>query len=228
MKCPAILRRGYLFGFIMRIPFAKEGYIFIVPLALLSLVCWFLSWFISCFIATGFFLFVAYFFRDPERTIPQDKNAIISPADGKIVEIVEEKDPFLGETFTRISVFLNVFNVHVNRVPIAGTVDKYRYIPGKFLAAFNHKASLDNEQTAILFKNGDTKIVVKQIAGLIARRIICYAKEGDNFELGQRFGLIRFGSRVDIFVPTASKVSVQLGDKVAGGSSIIGFLPESE
>jgi phosphatidylserine decarboxylase len=212
----------------MRIPFAKEGYIFIVPLALLSLLCWSLSWLIAGFLATGFFLFVAYFFRDPERTIPQDKNAIISPADGKVVEIVEEKDPFLGETFTRISIFLNVFNVHVNRVPIAGVVDKYRYIPGKFLAAFNHKASLDNEQTAILFKDGNTKIVVKQIAGLIARRIICYAKEGDGFALGQRFGLIRFGSRVDIFVPTDSKLSVKIGDKVAGGSSIIGFLPESE
>ena len=221
------MRRGYLFENHMRIPFAKEGYIFIVPLGLISLLFLFLKWPIAAFLAIGFFLFVSYFFRDPERTMPQDKNAIISPADGKVVAIVEEKDPFLGETAIRVSIFLNVFNVHVNRVPIASVVDKYRYIPGKFLAAFNHKASLENEQTAILFKSGETKIVVKQIAGLIARRIICYAKEGNEFELGQRFGLIRFGSRVDIFVPTDSKLSVEIGDKVAGGSSIIGFLADN-
>jgi len=210
----------------MRIPFAKEGYIFIVPLAFLSFLCWIFSWFIAGFLSASLFLFVSYFFRDPERSIPQEKNAIISPADGRIVEIVNEKDPFRGEMFVRISVFLNVFNVHINRVPIAGVVDKFLYNPGKFLAAFNHKASLDNEQTAILFINGKNKIIVKQIAGFIARRIVCYAKEGDCFEIGQRFGLIRFGSRVDIFVPISSKLTIDVGDKVYGGSSIIGFLSD--
>ena len=208
----------------MRIPIAKEGYIFIIPLALGVLLAWALSWIILAVFLSGLLAFIAYFFRDPEREIPQEKNAVLSPADGKIVEIVSERDPFLNQTQKRISIFLNVFNVHVNRAPITGRVEKTRYNPGKFLAAFNHKASLDNEQTAILFQNGRTQILVKQIAGLIARRIICFAQEGDMYSLGQRFGLIRFGSRVDIFVPENTKLIVANGDHVAGGTSIIGYL----
>ncbi len=208
----------------MRLPFAKDGLRFLIPLGLLTALFAWLSWTIAALIAGGFFLFVLNFFRDPERPIPDDPKAVVSPADGKVVEIVSEGDPALDGPFTRVSIFLNVFNVHVNRVPIAGTIETVRYNKGKFLAAFNHKASLDNEQNAILVSNGSAKILVKQIAGLIARRIVCWAQKGDTYRTGQRFGLIRFGSRVDIFVPETTRLAVKNGDIVKGGSSVIGYL----
>jgi len=130
----------------------------------------------------------------------------------------------LDESYTRISIFLNVFNVHVNRVPIAGKILATRYNKGKFLNASSHKASLDNEQSAILLNNGHVTILVKQIAGLIARRIVCWAQKGDDYKKGQRFGLIRFGSRVDIFLPEGTEIKVSVGDIVSGGNSIIGYL----
>ena len=160
----------------MRSPIAKEGFIFIIPLAFLAAFFYSFgyNWLAGLF--EGLFLFCAWFFRDPERAIPTEPNVIVSPADGKVVEIIKESDPLLpNDNYIRISIFLNVFNVHVNRIPIAGKVEATRYNKGKFLNAANHKASLDNEQTAILIDNGSTKILVKQIAGLIARRIICYA-----------------------------------------------------
>ena len=208
----------------MRIPIAKEGYMFILPLAVLTGIFWALSWLWVTGLFAGLFLFVTWFFRDPERSIPEDPNAIVSPGDGKIVEIISEKDPLLDEAYTRVSIFLNVFNVHVNRVPIAGKIQATRYNPGKFLNAASHKASLDNEQSAILLNNGHVTILVKQIAGLIARRIVCWAEEGDEYQRGQRFGLIRFGSRVDIFLPEGTDIKVAIGDIVNGGSSIIGYL----
>ena len=208
----------------MRIPIAKDGYVFIFPLAVLTGIFWALSWFWVTGLFVGLFLFVTWFFRDPERSIPEDLNAIVSPGDGKIVEIISEKDPLLDEAYTRVSIFLNVFNVHVNRVPISGKIQAIRYNPGKFFNAASHKASLDNEQSAILLNNGHVTILVKQIAGLIARRIVCWAKEGDEYQRGQRFGLIRFGSRVDIFLPEGTDIKVAIGDIVNGGSSIIGYL----
>ena len=209
----------------MRIPFAKEGYIFIIPLVIFTLGFIVLSWFWAAGLFGGLLIFVTWFFRDPERTIPEEPNIIVSPGDGKIVEIVPENDSLLKQGgYTRISVFLNVFNVHVNRVPIAGKIQAYRYNKGKFLNAASHKASLDNEQSAILLNNGHVTILVKQIAGLIARRIVCWAKEGDEFERGQRYGLIRFGSRMDVFVPEGTHIKVKVGDIVNGGSSIIGYL----
>ncbi len=210
----------------MRIPIASDGYRFIIPLLLLTLLFGFLSifWLAGlCFLAL---IFVLNFFRDPEREIPQQKNVVVSPADGKVVEIVEDTDPLLGESFQRVSIFLNVFNVHVNRVPVGGTIEAVRYNRGKFLNAASHKASLDNEQNALLINTGKNKVLIKQIAGLIARRIVCWAKEGDNYQLGQRFGLIRFGSRTDIFLPKNAEIKVTIGDHVKGGSSIIGFLGE--
>ena len=208
----------------MRIPIAKDGYIFILPLAVLTGIFWALSWFWVTGLFGGLFLFVTWFFRDPERSIPEDPNAIVSPGDGKIVEIISETDPLLDKAYTRVSIFLNVFNVHVNRVPISGKIQATRYNPGKFFNAASHKASLDNEQSAILLNNGHVTILVKQIAGLIARRIVCWAKEGDEYQRGQRFGLIRFGSRVDIFLPEGTDIRVAIGDIVNGGSSIIGYL----
>lgn len=197
---------------------------FIIPAGLLAGGFWYFSmpWIAGVF--GILFLFVTYFFRDPERVVPTGADVVVSPADGKVVEIVAERDPILGKEFKRISIFLSIFNVHINRAPIAAKVEKILYNPGKFLAAFNHKASLDNEQNTLLFNNGKTQVLVKQIAGLIARRLVCWVHEGDHVEHGQRFGLIRFGSRVDIFLPGNTDIKVGLGDCVQGGSSIIGFL----
>jgi len=209
----------------MRIPIAKEGYPFIVPLGLLTLLLMLfgLKWLAG--VAGLLFLFVVYFFRDPEREIPGEPKVVVSPADGKVVEITTEEDPFMGKSFTRISIFLNVFNVHVNRVPVGGVIAETRYNPGKFMNAFNDKASLDNEQNILPLRDGESEVLVKQIAGLIARRIVCWVKPGDRVEKGQRFGLIRFGSRVDVFLPPESTLKIALGDKLKGGSSIMGYLP---
>lgn len=210
----------------MKIPLAKEGYVFFVPVGLIALGLAALSFFWAAGVFFLLFLFIVNFFRDPNRIVPQEKNAIISPADGKIVEIVKENNPFTNQPSTRVSVFLNVFDVHINRIPISGRIEKLTYNKGKFLNAASPKASLDNEQTALLIDNGKHKVVVKQIAGLIARRIVCWAKVGDEFSSGERFGLIRFGSRADLFLPEGTRLTVSIGDRVAGGADIIGYLPE--
>jgi len=208
----------------MKIPIASDGYRFIIPLVILT-VALALSPLIWWAGASGLLLlFVLNFFRDPDRTIPNEERVIVSPGDGKVVEIVEEKDALLDEPYRRISIFLNIFNVHVQRTPVAGRIEQIKYNKGKFLNAASHKASLDNEQNALIIHTGQEKVLVKQIAGLIARRIVCWAKEGDNYNLGQRFGLIRFGSRVDLFLPLNAEIKVSLGDHVSGGSSIIGYL----
>jgi len=208
----------------MKIPFAKEGFVFIIPLLIVTILMFLLAFYwVAFFLGLGL-LFVTWFFRDPERHIPNEPNVIVSPADGKITEIVTEKEPINGELCKRVTIFLSVFNVHINRVPIAGTIEEIRYNPGKFLAAFNPKASMYNEQNIILINNGKTHVFVKQIAGLIARRIVCWPKKGDYCESGQRYGLIRFGSRVDILLPETTKLSVACGDRVSGGKSIIGYL----
>ena len=208
----------------MKIPLAKDGFIFILPLLIITVLMFLISFYWATAIFGLGFLFVTWFFRDPERRIPNEPNVIVSPADGKITEIVTENEPINGKLCKRVTIFLSVFNVHVNRVPIGGTIEDIRYNPGKFLAAFNPKASMDNEQNLILINNGRTHIFVKQIAGLIARRIVCWPKKGDYYESGQRYGLIRFGSRVDILLPENTKLSVAYGDKVSGGKSIIGYL----
>ena len=208
----------------MRIPIASDGYRFIIPLVIIT-VALALSPLIWLAGVTGLLLlFVLNFFRDPERTIPNEAGVIVSPGDGKVVEIIEEKDDLLDEPYRRISIFLNVFNVHVQRTPVGGRIERIQYNKGKFLNAASHKASLDNEQNSMIIHTGKEKVLVKQIAGLIARRIVCWAKEGDNYSLGQRYGLIRFGSRVDLFLPLSAEVKVSLGDHVSGGSSIIGYL----
>ena len=211
----------------MKIPLAKDGFIFILPLLIITVLMFLISFYWATAIFGLGFLFVTWFFRDPERRIPNEPNVIVSPADGKITEIVTENEPINGKLCKRVTIFLSVFNVHVNRVPIGGTIEDIRYNPGKFLAAFNPKASMDNEQNLILINNGRTHIFVKQIAGLIARRIVCWPKKGDYYEPGQRYGLIRFGSRVDILLPENTKLSVACGDKVSGGKSIIGYLNQN-
>lgn len=208
----------------MRIPIASDGYKFIIPLIIITTVLALTSLHWLTGISGLLLVFVVQFFRDPERTIPNEDRVIVSPADGKVVEIVEEQDALLDEPFMRISIFLDIFSVHVQRTPVAGTIEKVKYNRGKFLNAASHKASLDNEQNAIIIHTGKEIVLVKQIAGLIARRIVCWAKAGDTYKIGERFGLIRFGSRVDIFLPLNSEIKVSLGDHVRGGSSIIGYL----
>jgi phosphatidylserine decarboxylase len=208
----------------MRIPIVSDGYRFIIPLVIITvgLALSPLVWLAG--VSGLLLLFVLNFFRDPDRDIPNEEGVVVSPGDGKIVEIIEEKDPMLDEPYRRISIFLNVFNVHVQRIPVGGRIGQVKYNKGKFLNAASHKASLENEQCAMIIDTGKQKVLVKQIAGLIARRIVCWAKEGDNYNLGQRYGLIRFGSRVDLFLPLSAEVKVSLGDHVSGGSSIIGYL----
>jgi phosphatidylserine decarboxylase len=164
-------------------------------------------------------LFVCYFFRDPQRKIPADADAIVSPADGKVVEVVDELlDSQMGH---RISIFLNIFNVHVQRAPVAARVADVVYRPGKFYAAFRSDASVENEQNIIYLHAPQGTVVFKQIAGAIARRVICWKREGENIAIGERVGLIRFGSRVDVWLPMDTELQVKRGDLVTGGESIL-------
>jgi len=157
--------------------------------------------------------------------VPQGEGVVVSPADGKVIVVKDIFEPdYLKQDVKQISIFLSVFNVHVNRSPIGGAVETVKYNPGKFLVASVDKASLENEQTAMVISNGKHKILVKQIAGLIARRIVCYPKAGDRLRLGERYGLIRFGSRVDIFLPKDAEVKVKVGDRIKGCRDIIGVL----
>lgn len=172
-----------------------------------------------------FSLFNLFFFRDPERTIPQDLNLILSPADGKIIQVaLVRENEFFKSQVKRVSIFLSVFDVHVNRVPISGTVDYFRYNKGSFLPAFNEKASLDNEQSAIgIIDSLGHKLMFTQIAGIIARRIVCTLREGYDVRAGDRMGMIRYGSRVDIyFNENEVDLKITLGDRVKGGETIIG------
>jgi len=207
-----------------RIPVAREGYPFILAALFCIIVIWIagLVWLELFFAPLG--VFVLAFFRDPERVVPADANAIISPADGKVIKVERVRDEkFLKAEVLRICIFMNVFNVHVNRVPASGRVVDVIYNPGKFFNASLDKASLHNEQNAVIMEaeNG-RRFAFNQIAGLIARRIVCYAKAGMSFEKGQRFGLIRFGSRVDVYLPAGCTPTVKVGEKVRAGSSILG------
>ena len=194
----------------------KDAFRFLIPLIVATIAAFLLQW-----TAAGVFLlvlvaFVAFFFRNPDRTIPADPKAIVSPADGRVVKIER-----IGNA-TRMSIFLSIFNVHVNRSPIGGRIDAVEYTRGKFKAAFNHSASTENERNVIMVSQGDLRIVFTQIAGLVARRIVCWKKAGDPVEKGELIGLIRFGSRVDILFPSSTEVTVEMGNRVRGGSTIIG------
>jgi phosphatidylserine decarboxylase len=207
------------------IPVASEGWPFIIPLAIVTAVLFAIGWKNTAYVSLVLTLFVLFFFRDPERAIPEGKNNVISPADGRVIVVKDIFEPtYLKQDVKQISIFLSVFNVHVNRSPISGTVEALKYNPGKFHVASVDKASLDNEQTAMVIANGKDRVLVKQIAGLIARRIVCYAKPGDAIKTGERYGLIRFGSRVDIFLPRNAELKVKVGDRVKGARDIIGVL----
>ncbi len=182
-------------------------------------------WLFGATAVVSFWVF--WFFRDPQRDIPPGEQVAVSPADGRIVQIGEVKEGhFLNEPRLRVSIFLNIFNVHVNRAPCAGTVREVRYQPGRFLAAQRPDASELNEQNAVLLETPrGERVVFVQIAGLIARRIVSWIKTGDRLEKGERFGMIRFGSRTDLFLPLGTEIQVRVGDSVKGGETIIGLLP---
>ncbi|MCL2669174.1 MAG: phosphatidylserine decarboxylase family protein [Syntrophaceae bacterium] len=206
---------------------AKEGLPFIVFLAVLTLVsCVFAglnAWVLFLLLLT---LFVVWFFRNPERHIAEHPRQIVSPADGKVIRIeAVGREDRPGTTFLKICIFMNVFNVHINRVPFSGQIKEIRYHAGQFLSANLDKASALNERnTVVIGLADDRELIAVQIAGLIARRIVCWLKEGMQVERGQRLGLIRFGSRVELFLPADTRLLVQLGDKVKAGETPIGEL----
>jgi phosphatidylserine decarboxylase len=214
------------------VSFAREGLIFIgigvllAGSALVAAIMW-RSWplWLLAFVFAVLAVWVAYFFRDPERTGQRGNALVIAPADGRVVMITEVDEPaFLHGKALRISIFMNVFNVHVNRYPVSGTVRFVHYNPGKFLNAVTDKSSLENEQMSVGIESGSVRILVRQIAGLVARRIVTYSREGDQVEQGERMGIIRFGSRVDVFLPTSAKPEVKVGDTTMAGSSVVATL----
>jgi phosphatidylserine decarboxylase len=207
-------------------PVAREGFLLIIPLSILTIVLGFLLPVYVTLLLILIDLFLLYFFRNPKRRIPDFKGSVVAPADGKVIYAGEySEDRFLGGKTVKISIFMSIFNVHINRVPASGRITDVFYRKGRFFSANFNKASLLNEQNALLLETEDNKkIVFIQIAGLVARRIICWIKKGDAVIKGQRFGLICFGSRVDIFLPLGTKIDVKIGQRVKGGETILGYL----
>jgi len=204
---------------------AREGWPFLAAVALAAAVAaWLVGWWWSAPLWLAA-LFVLQFFRDPAREVPGDARTVVSPADGRVVAVERARDPYLERNAIKISVFMNVFNVHSNRSPVDGRVQKRWYNPGRFLNAALDKASTENERNALWLKTADgADVTCVQVAGLIARRILCYVGEGDSLARGQRFGFIRFGSRVDTYVPEDAKVVAALGDKVYASGSVLATL----
>ena len=208
-----------------RWPIAKEGLPFLILAALPTVAFGLLGWKLLFFLGIFLTLFIVFFFRNPERKIPAVQNAILSPADGKVIFVGEsEEDRFLKERTLKVSIFMSLFDVHLNRSPASGKVIERSYHPGKFFVANAEKSSLLNEQNAFILETEDCfKILLIQIAGFVARRIVCYAKPGDILKSGEIFGLIRFGSRVDLYLPLTVNPAVRVGQKVKGGESVIGY-----
>ena len=214
--------------------FAREGLLFIAIAAVvaaggfgfaISRRSWGL-W-LAAFVLLLLALWVAYFFRDPERIGERGPSLVVSPADGKLIMITEIDEPsFLQARAVRLSIFMNVFDVHVNRYPVEGVIKYIHYNKGKFFNAATEKSSLENEQMSVGIDNGRYRLLVRQIAGLIARRIVTYSKVGEPVRQGDRMGIIRFGSRVDIFVPVGSKVRSKLGDITTAGVTVLAELPK--
>jgi phosphatidylserine decarboxylase len=201
----------------------KEGYYFGLPLLVLGGGAYLAQWTIAAIVLVCLAIFVFSFFRDPERVIPAESGAIVSPGDGRVVVVTDEDDG--GRPGKRISIFLAVWNVHVNRAPAAGVITKMEYRPGKFLAAMRERASMENEQNVFTLSTDAGEMVFKQIAGLIARRVVSWKKEGERVARGERIGLVRFGSRVDVWVPKDAEILVKLGETVKGGASVLARWP---
>jgi phosphatidylserine decarboxylase len=212
--------------------FAREGLSFIVIAALVAAGVFGLalvrrSWplWLLAFALALIALWVAYFFRDPERTGERGERLVIAPADGKVVMIAQVDEPmFMKERSLRVSIFMNVFNVHVNRYPVSGVVRLVEHTPGRFMNAAAEESSLANEQTSIGIETGSNHVLVRQIAGLIARRIVTDSKVGEHVQQGERMGLIRFGSRVDVFLPARAALKIRVGDATFAGTTVLGEL----
>ena len=198
----------------------KDAYRFLVPLLISAGLAAFLGLYLATFLLLLLAVFVAFFFRNPGREIPTDPRALVSPADG-VVKVVER----VGNV-TKISIFLSIFDVHLNRSPMAGRIEVIDYKRGRFMAAWKHEASVENERNVIMVTQGNLKVVFTQIAGLVARRIVCWKKVGDTVAKGELIGLIRFGSRVDVLFPAGAEATVERGMRVYGGSTIIGMMKE--
>ena len=209
------------------VPFAKEGIPFIGVAAGVTLLAGWLGWTIAVMAGGLLTLFVAWFFRNPHRVIPQGSNVVVAPGDGKVIAIEEEFEPrYLKDKSIRVTIFLNVFDVHINRMPCEGIVEDVQYHPGLFLVASKPEATIKNEQNALMIKSvTGAKVLCVQVAGLIARRIVCWILPMEKAVRGERFGLIRFGSRMDTFLPAGTRIKVAVGERVKGGETIVGELP---
>lgn len=207
-------------------PIAKPGYRYIIAAVFVTVILSLTGIPALTLLALATTAFICWFFRDPDRPIPVEDGAVVSPADGKVIVVGPVENSLRGkEPSVKISIFMSVFNVHVNRAPCSGTVDKILYYPGTFFSADLDKASEKNERNALYIQtDGGEKICVVQVAGLVARRIICDVAEGDTVEQGQRFGMICFGSRLDLYLPVNAKAAVKIGDKVQAGTSILAYM----
>ena len=209
----------------------NDGWKFIIALLILAVILSFF-WKIGSLFLLSLTTLILFFFRDPERKVPEGKDLVLSPADGKVIDISEvEEEKFLRSRVKVVRIFMSVFNVHVQRSPVKGKVEWIKYEPGKFMAAYTKEASGGNESNLIGIQKSDQpdsnrdRILVKQIAGRIARRICCWCKEGDNLIAGQRIGMIRFGSRADVYLPPEVEIKVKKGDRVVGGETLLGKFP---
>jgi len=207
------------------VPFILIAWLFALGAIALGALRQSMGWYIAAVPLVIIACWVVYFFRDPERTGERGDTLVVSPADGLVVMITDVDEPsYIAGKATRISIFMNVFNVHVNRYPVNGTVRFLKYNKGKFLNAAHEKASLDNEQMSVGIESGSRRILVRQIAGLIARRIVNYARNGDAAAQGTRMGIIRFGSRVDVFIPPESAIRVRVGEHTIAGTTVLADL----
>ena len=206
------------------IPIAREGWLFIFAPLTLAAILWAVGWQTGAAVSFVLTALVTFFFRDPPRKIPSGEGLILAPADGKVVQVTRYLGDELDGAANQLSIFLSVLDVHVNRAPFPTVVESIDYRPGTFRLAWQHEASAANEQNLIVLKAPQGRLLVKQIAGFLARRIVCRVAPGQTLEAGERIGMIRFGSRVDLIVPANVKLSVKPGDRVKGGTSVVGTL----
>ncbi len=210
----------------------RDGWVMVIPLGALAAGCLAVGylapgvvWTVAAAVFAALALFIGFFFRDPARRVPPGEGLVISGGDGRVVAVEElGEDAFIGGPATQISVFLSIVNVHVNRIPISGVVKLRQHIEGRFRLAFKDEASGDNAQMVLGIEGDRGRVLIKQIVGFVARRIVCNVHEGDQVRIGDRFGLIRFGSRIDVVVPAGAEIRVKNGDRVRGGETILGVL----
>lgn len=200
----------------------REGWMFIAIPALLSVVCFLLHWIIPGLVFAVLALFCLFFFRNPTRTIPQEAGVVVAPADGRVMDITRMEEPlFMNGEAVRISIFLSLFNVHINRMPVDGMIEIIQPVSGLYLPAYNVEAGSKNQRNYIGISSDVGRLIVVQITGAIARRLVCWAKVGQYMPRGERFGLIRFGSCTEVYLPSHADIKVAVGDKIRGGNSVI-------